>query len=56
MMHKRKWFLGVEKLPVAQHVEFSEHQCTEDHTTYLAQELEDKFERKKQTLVVGIDL
>ena len=35
---------------------FREHNCTEDQTTYLAQEIEDRFQHKKQTLTVLIDL
>ena len=35
---------------------FREHHCTEDQTTYLAQEIEDGFQHKKQTLTVWIDL
>ena len=33
-----KWFLETEKLLVPQQAGFREHQCTEDQTTYLAQE------------------
>ena len=51
-----KWFLETEKLFVPQQAGFREHQCTEDQTTYLAQEIEDGFQRKKQTLSVWIDL
>ena len=35
---------------------FREHHCTEDQTTYLAQEIEDRLHHKKQTLTVWIDL
>ena len=51
-----KWFLETEKLLVSQQAGFREHQCTEDQTTYLAQEIEDGFQRRKQTLSVWIDL
>ena len=51
-----KWFLETEKLLIPQQAVFREHQCTEDQTTYLAQETEDGFQRKKQTLSVWIDL
>ena len=53
---KLKWFLETEKLLVPQQAGFREHQCTEDQTKYLAQEIEDGFQRKKQTLSVWIDL
>ena len=35
---------------------FREHHCTEDQTTYRAQEIEDGFQHKKQTLTVWVDL
>ena len=35
---------------------FREHHCTEDQTTYLAQEIEGGFQHKKQTLTVWINL
>ena len=35
---------------------FREHHCTEDQTTYLAQEIEDGFQHKKQTLTVWTNL
>ena len=35
-----KWFLETEKLLVPQQAGFREHQCTEDQTTYLAQEMD----------------
>ena len=38
-----KWFLETEKLRVSQQAGFREHKCTEDQTTYLAQEIEDGF-------------
>ena len=40
-----KWFLETEKLHVPQQAGFREHQFTEDQTTYLAQEIEDGFQR-----------
>ena len=40
----------------SEHAGFREHHCTEDQTTYLAQEIEDGFQHKKQTLTVWIDL
>ena len=45
-----------EKLLVPQQPGYREHHFTEDQTTYLAQETEDEFQRKKQTLSVWIDL
>ena len=52
-----KWFLEAEKLLVPQQARFREHQCTEEQTTYLIQEIEDGFQRKKkQILSVWIDL
>ena len=51
-----KWFIESEKLIASEHAGFREHHCTEDQTTYLAQEIEDGFQHKKQTLTVWIDL
>ena len=51
-----KWFLESEKLFVSEQAGFREHHCTEDQTTYLAQEIEDGFQHKKQTLIVWFDL
>ena len=51
-----KWFLESEKLLALGQAGFQEHHCTEDQTTYLAQEIEDGFQPKKQTLTVWIDL
>ena len=48
-----KWFFETEKLLVPQQAEFREHQCTEDQTTYLTQEMD--FNVKKTTLSVWID-
>ena len=46
-----KCFLETEKLLVPQQAGFREHQCT-----YLSQEIEDEFQRKKETVSVWIDL
>ena len=51
-----KWVLESEKLLASDRAGFREHHCTEDQTTYLAQEIEDGFQHKKQTLTVWIDL
>ena len=51
-----KWFLESENLLASEQAGFREHHCTEDQTTYLAQEIEDGFQHKKQTLTVWIDL
>ena len=51
-----KWFLESENLLALEQAGFREHHCTEDQTTYLAQEIEDGFQHKKQTLTVWIDL
>ena len=44
------------KTEASEQAGFREHHCTEDQTTYLAQEIEDGFQHKKQTLTVWIDL
>ena len=50
-----KWFLETEKLLVPQQAGFREHQCTEDQTTYLAQEIvEDGFQRLKKHFQCGL--
>ena len=49
-----KWFLETEKLLVPQQAGFREHQCTEDQTTYLAQQIEDGFQRKKKHFQCGL--
>ena len=51
-----KWFLQSEKLLASEQAGFREHHCTEDQTTYLAHEIEDGFQHKKQTLTVWIEL
>ena len=51
-----KRFLYTKKKLLVPQVAFREQQCTEDQTTYLAHEIEDGFQRKKQTLSVWIDL
>ena len=57
IINKRlKWFLESENLLASEQASFREHNCTEDQTTYLAQEIEDGFQHKKQTLTVWIDL
>jgi hypothetical protein len=35
---------------------FRQHKSTEDHVTYIAQEVEDALQEKEQTLVVFIDM
>ena len=42
-----KWFLESEKLLASEQTGFREHHCTEDQTTYLAQEIEDGFQHKR---------
>ena len=49
-----KWFLETEKLLVPQQAGFREHQCTEGQTTYLAQEIEDGFQRLKKRFQCGL--
>ena len=44
------------KVVASEQAGFWEHHCTVDRTTYLAQEIEDGFQHKKQTLTVWIDL
>ena len=52
-----KWFLKSERLlDSEEQAGFREHHCTEDQTTYRAQEIEDGFQHKKQTLTVWINL
>ena len=51
-----KWFLESENLLVSEQAGFRKHHCTDYQTTYLAQEIEDGFQHKKQTLTVWIDL
>ena len=51
-----KWFLESEQLLAPQQAGFREHHCTEDQTTYLAQEIEDGFQQSKQTMAIWIDL
>ena len=51
-----KWLLESENLLASEQAGFREHHCTEDQTTYLAQELEDGFQHKKQTFIVWVDL
>ena len=51
-----KWLMESENLLASGQASFREHHCTEDQTTYLAQEIEDGFQHKKQTLTVWIDL
>ena len=51
-----KWFLESKNLLASEQAGFREHHCTGDLTTYLAQEIEDGFQHKKQTLTVWIDL
>ena len=51
-----KWFLESEQLLAPQQAGFREHHCTEDQTTYLAQEIEDGFQHSKQTMAIWIDL
>ena len=47
-----KWFLETEKLPVPQQAGLREHQCAENQTTCLTHEIEDGFQRKKNTFSV----
>ena len=49
-----KWFLESEKLLASEQAGFREPHCTED--IYLAQEIEDGFQHKKQTPTAWIDL
>ena len=49
-----KWFILTEKLLVTKQVGFREHKCTEDQTTYLAQEIEDGFQPKKIKFQCGL--
>ena len=51
-----KWFLESEQLLAPQQAGFREHHCSEDQTTYLAQEIEDGFQQSKQTMAIWIDL
>ena len=53
---RMKWYLESEQLLAPQQAGFREHHCTEDQTTYLAQEIEDGFQQNKQTLAIWIDL
>ena len=53
---RMKWYLESEQLLAPQQAGFGEHHCTEDQTTYLAQETEDGFQQYKQTLAIWIDL
>ena len=53
---RMKWYLESEQLLVPQQAGFREHHCTEDKTTYLAQEIEYGFQQNKQTLAIWIDL
>ena len=50
-----KWFLESENLLASEQAGFREHHCTEDQT-YIAQEIEDGYQHKKQTFTVWIDL
>ena len=50
------WFLESEQLLAPQQAGFREHHCTENQTTYLAQEIEDGFQQSKQTMAIWIDL
>ena len=51
-----KWFLESEQLLAPQQAGFREHHCSEDQTTYLAQEFEDGFQQSKQTMAIWIYL
>ena len=51
-----KWFLKSEQLLASEQAGFREYHCTEDQAIYLAQEIEDGFHHKNQTLTVSIDL
>ena len=51
-----KWLIESEKLFASEQAGFQQHHCIEDQTTYLAQEIEDGFQHKMQTLAVWIDL
>ena len=48
-----KWFLESEHLLASDQAGFREHHCTEDQTTYLAEEIEDGFQHKKQHSLYG---
>ena len=52
-----KRYIESEQLLAPQQAGFREHHCTEDQTTYLAQEIEDGFQQNKQTsMAIWLDL
>ena len=48
-----KWFLEYQKLLALEKAGFREHHCTDDQTTYLAQEIEDGFQHKNKHSLYG---
>ena len=53
---RMKLYLEAEQLLSPQQAGFRENHCTEDQTTYLAQEIEYGFQQNKQTLAIWINL
>jgi hypothetical protein len=53
-----KWHLESTNILCPEQAGFRQHRSdsTEDHVTYIAQEVEDAFQEKEQTLAVFIDM